>query len=321
MGPEAQMHGSDKLPRRAVALTRRYLDPAKAWRAEDERALRTALRESTAAAAHHRAQIVRHRLMTGGASGVPSGFELRRMGDAAITAALGGGGADPAKQRVWRGLWALVGALGAAALVVVATRPAGLGVDGHVNDDHIQARGLGDGAWPEDRVGLGIGGVTADGGEYEAIATAELYADDWLRLTYTNEKSELGWLFVVALQPERAPGERVVWIAPTPEEGQSLAITVTRFKPLPFEVRVGARHVVGRTRFVALFTTRARTLSEVGAALDAASDTALPSEVAGSEFAANVGSRLGLGPEEVVQVIDTRVVAGTAADHGIEAPR
>ena len=319
MALEPHTQGGAAVPRRAVALTRRYLDPAKAWRAEDDRALRMTLRESTAAAAHHRAQIVRHRLMTGGASGVPSGFELRRMGDAAITAALGGRVADPAKQRVWRGLWGLVGALGAAALVVVATRPAA--VDEDVNDDHIQARGLGDGAWPEERVGLGIGGVTADGGEYEAIATSELYADDWLRLTYTNEKSELGWLFVVALQPDRAPGERVVWIAPTPEEGQSLAITVTRFKPLPFEVRVGARHVVGRTRVVALFTTRARTLSEVGAALDAASDTALPSEVAGSEFAANVGSRLGLGPEEVVQVIDTRIVAGTAADHGIEAPR
>lgn len=315
MAHEARMAGAQApVPRQARVLTRRYLDPRKTWRVADERALRALLRTSAAAAAHHRAQIVRHRLLAGGASGAPSGFELRRLGDAAVAAALGGGPVT-ARTKAWRGLWALVGALGAAALIVVATRPGSV----EVNDDHnghLQARGLGDGAWPEERVGLGIGGVTAEGGEYEAIATAELYGDDWLRLSYTNEKSGLGWLFVVALQPDRAPGERVVWIAPTPEEGQSLAITVTRFKPLPFEVRVGARHVVGPTRIVALFTTRPRTTAEVGAALDAAIDAALP-----YEFAASLGGRLGLGPEEVVQVLDTRIVAGTAADHGIEAPR
>jgi hypothetical protein len=80
---------------------------------------------------------------------------------------------------------------------------------------------------------------------------------------------------------------------------------------LPFETRVAARHQPGRLRLVALFTTRALTLDEVSAAV-AAVELELGSRLATtlpSILEATLRARLALTASDVVQVLDSEVVA------------
>ncbi|MCC6619762.1 MAG: hypothetical protein IT385_00825 [Deltaproteobacteria bacterium] len=286
----------------ARRLLRRYLDPTARWTGADERRLRELLRADGEAAALYNRMVAHHRLLVGGDPATPSGLELRRL--ASATAELASGVAAPSPTRRWLAWLAPVAALALALALVPGLMRA------PVDEGYLGARGLPPSGLPERRAGLGIGAVTADGHEYEAVF-APAHLEDWLRFSYTNERPDLGWLFVFALQPERPEAERLVWIAPTPDEARSLPIAPARFRQLPFEVRLGARHATGPVRFVALFTAAPVTVDAVSAVL-ASGDAAAVS----SDLEALLRRRLSLSPGDVVQTLETRVVPGT----GKEAP-
>ncbi|MFO0747769.1 MAG: hypothetical protein U1F43_19205 [Myxococcota bacterium] len=293
----------------ARALTRRYLDPSSLWSGDDDRRLRALCAASPEAAAAYNRAVARHRAMLGQSPAVPSGFELARMARAAVD--LAGASDDVAVATSTRRRWLawlmpLAGLAAAAAAVLIALP----GVRQPDPDSYIGARGLPASGLPDRRAGLGIGAVTDDGREYEAIYSHAVHLDDWLRLSFTNERPELAYLFVFAIQPERPEGERVVWIAPTPDEARSLPVSIARFHQLPFEVHLAARHVAGPVRFVALFTEQPISVDAMTLALDPTTTQALPS----GEMEARLRDRLRLSPRDVVQVLETRVVSGSAAD-------
>jgi hypothetical protein len=165
---------------------------------------------------------------------------------------------------------------------------------------------------------LGVGGVTEDGREYEAIGSGAIHHEDWLRLTYTNERPELAWLFVFGLQ--QLDGQLALReIAPLPEEGSSLPIRAGRFVPLPFEARLSSRHALGRLRLVALFTQRPLGLEVVRQAVSALDPDALVQVP--SELEAALSARLALTPGDRIQVLDTAIVPGTATLPTARDPR
>lgn len=293
----------------ARRLIDRYLDPSVRWTKAEDVALRAALRERPEAAATYNRAVARHRVMTGGAPSMPSGFELARMASAAAEL-------TPAAAPRRASFWIVPAAAATVALVtVLALTRAPAPEPATPNDAYIGARGLS----PTDyqpAAGLGIGAVTEDGREYEAIFTKAVHLDDWLRLSFTNERPELGHLFVVAIQPERPAADRVVWIAPTPDEAQSLPVAIARYRTLPFEVRLGARHVLGPVTYLALFTEQPVSVDAMRAALDPSTTSPLP-----SSLESLMRERLRLSPRDVVQVLETTVVTGSASSTLPETPR
>ncbi|MCA9515582.1 MAG: hypothetical protein KC635_11620, partial [Myxococcales bacterium] len=200
------------------------------------------------------------------------------------------------------------GVLAAAALAMVLLLPRG---DSLVapGDGRLQARGVAGIEQPERLVGVGISGVDDAGSEYEIVASGAVRVGDWVRVTYTNERPELGWLFLVGVQPDRPAGERVVWLAPLPEEGRSVAVGVARLRALPFEIRLGARHALGPWHVLALFTERPLTTDEVARALDSTTLDGLP-----SGWAEALRERLSLSPRAVVQRLETRIERGASPE-------
>jgi len=285
------------------ALVQRLLDPARRWSGADDRRLFELVRADESAAAFYRRALARHRLLSGGDAAVPTGFELARRAAAAADVA---GAKAPRGVPRWLAWAGPIVALAAAALLIVPRLSAAPDPDGY-----LAARGLPPSGLPDRRAGLGMGGVAADGSEYE-IVYQPAHLDDWLRLSYTNERPELGWLFVVALQPERPADEAIVWLAPTPEEGRSLPIEPSRFRQLPFEIRLAARHAAGPVRVIALFTAAPITTPSMTAALQSLASSA--ARALPSELEADLRTRLQLSPRDVVHVLDTRIVPGSGAD-------
>lgn len=292
------MSGRDT--RRVRALVARYLDPRRSWRAAHEAEARALRRQPDGHRVWVRA-IALHRALVGAPEGLPSGVERQRQ----LATLLAGAGIEPARPaRPW---WHLAGPLtGVAAAVLVAV----FWNTATPNDEWIRARGLSGDIHRHATVGVGVGGVTDDGREYEPISSKSVRIEDWLRFSYTNESRQLGWLYLVGLQ-EHDDRLAIRPIAPLPDEEQSLEITRGRFRQLPFETRLASRHEPGPLRLLALFTARPLSVSEVDralAALDSGAHTALP-----SELEAELRTRLTLSPNDVVQVLDTRIVAGSEA--------
>lgn len=276
---------------RARTLVRRYLDPRRSWSAGLDAELRALTREDEAARALYRRAVTAHRLMTGGDPAQPSGFEQGRM----MAAVVEGASARPERRR--RGVLAALGVAVAAAALLLVVLPPGRGSE--AVDPTLRARGAVE-AGP--LTGLGLSGVTQGGGEYEIVASGRAFLGDWVRFYTTNERPELRWVFVLGLQP----GRPVAWYAPLPpEETRSLPLPTEKHHMLPMENRLSARHVPGPLRVVALFTTRALGADEVAAAVR--DDMAT---MADSELEATLRSALGLEPQDVVQLVQTHVVAG-----------
>ncbi|MFT7579127.1 MAG: hypothetical protein ACI9MR_000789 [Myxococcota bacterium] len=285
-------------------LVRRYLDPGKPWSSADEAAMWALLREFPACADHYRQATATHRMLVGADPEVPSGFEQRRRMEATIEAS----GATPAQDGLPANRWRMIGAglltaAFAAVLVPVLLTPAGEG-------EWLRARGLGDTGLPQRAVGLGVAGVTDDAVEYEVIATNAVYAEDYLRLSYTNEREDLAYLFVFGIQSEQPIGEQVSWITPIPGERQSLSVDFGRLLAVPFEVHVGARHVAGPLVIVAVFTRSPLLLEDVAQALDGSDLGQLPSDDALLELLRDSG-RLQLSSGTVIQTLKTTVMPGS----------
>ena len=275
---------------RARALARRYFDARLTWTAAHEDEARALRAEPTTRAIWGRA-LIAHRVMVHGDATHATGLETRRRLDLLV---------PRRTAQVPRFLAPLAIAAATLLLALVGTTAP--------PEEDLRARGMGSLALPEPQVGLGVGGITEDDREYEILAAEGVSIADWLRFSYTNERADLTHLFVFGLQPDDG-GLRP--IAPLPEEHQSVAIHVARFAPLPFETRVAARHQPGRLRLVALFTTRALTLDEVSAAV-AAVELELGSRLATtlpSILEATLRARLALTASDVVQVLDSEVVA------------
>jgi len=279
-------------------LTRRYLDPRRSWDADRDAELRAHVRDFEACASLYRRAVVKHRLLVGGDAGTPTGFERERRLQALMS-----GHEDATKASRGSRREAVIAAAiaGLAAVLVFAVAPALVG-----DDPGPQPRGPDTGG---PIVGVGVSGVTDDGGEYEVVAAGSAGLDDWVRFSYTNEREDLGWLFLVGLQPDRAPGERLVWLAPLPDEQQSLPIEIATWRDLPFEIRLAARNRPGPLIVVAVFTREPLRVADVGRALDPAPEARLP-----SELTSDVRTRLGLGDEAVVQALSFRLVPGSGAE-------
>ena len=288
----------------ARALIAHYLDPARRWDAASEATLRELLREDEAARGAYRQAVMMHRAMLGGDPGTPSGFEQRRMMEAVVEARATD--ARPARRSVMVWLAPLVACAAAAALLL--TVPGGgptadptvdPGAGPSLNDPTLRARGNNDDRGP--LVGLGISGVTEGGVEYEVVASEGVSIADYFRFSYSNERPELGHLFIFGLQ---AAHDGPLWYAPLPpEETTSLPVGTGRTIQLPFENKVAARHVTGKVRVVAIFTQQPLLVGDVqsglqGAALYGADRDAVSELVKG---------QLGLPDSTVVRVVEVNV--------------
>lgn len=307
---------------RSRRLAARYLDARARWTLADDDEAR-ALREDGEARRAWAVAIATHRAMVG-AQGVPSGVEQRRQMDVAMAragvgeasaavAAVAAGAAGASTARSW---WPhLMGLVGVAAGVLLAVGRLPEAAPEPTAEEWIRARGLHELELPGPRVGVGVGGVTEGGREYEAIASGAVNVEDWLRFSYTNERADLGWLFVCSLQRD---GDRVVMraVAPLPEEKQSLAITTGHFVPLSFEARLAARHTLGPVRFVALFTARPLAYDAVERAIGQGhADDDRP-----DALETQLRDALGLAAGDVVQTLTTTIIPGSATLPRQEAP-
>lgn len=289
---------------RATALVRRYLDPGRSWDAGLDAELRELCRQDEAAREVYRRAVTAHRLMASGDAANPSGFEQRRM----MAAVVGGATAAPerASGSLWASLrWPALGVAVAAGLALLLARPPGFG--GELDDPTLRARG---GAEVRELVGLGISGVTEGGSEYEVVASGEAFLGDWVRFYTSNDRAEVGYVFVVGVQPDRP----LLWYAPLPpEETASVPIPVKRHHMLPMENKLAARHGEGPLRVVALFTARPLDADMVSRAL-----TPELGALTEPELSAALREQLALGAGDVVQVLETRVVAGAQKEAGRE---
>jgi len=240
-------------PRAAVGaidrLADRYLDPSRRFGRSDDLE-RQALCEAHPEAARRWAKrLALHRAMVGTA-GERSGLEDRRT----LSLVMEQVEVRPAR-RWWLALPIVV--MAALVLVVVMEPPS--------QSDWVAVRG-GEASFFEPRVGLGVGGIDAAGSEYEVIASGAVEAGDWLRFSYTNERSDLGWLFVVALR-----GDGVVWLFPLPADGASVPIGPGDRTSLPFESRVPEAGMDGAGELVimSLFTATPLTVDAMRSALEA----------------------------------------------------
>lgn len=290
---------ADHSSRRGDALIARYLDPRKGWGPKLDDELRALLRGSVACAAEYDRAVTLHRLMVGADPLLPSGFERGRM----MAALLLEPTPSPAPMlsqvlaRWMRPAMIACGAALALALVVVVARPAGQGLtlpdDVYVGQRGGELYGL--------TVGVGVGGVTADGREYEAMAgDSALYLDDYVRVTTTRVVDTHRWVLVVGLQDGRDP----IWYEPDPEHGttQSVAAEEGKMIPLggsadPFEVKLFGRHVVGPLQVVAVFSAEPIEVARMAEILRKIRE--LPPEAA---FAFGFGPDLGTMVEESLEL-------------------
>lgn len=294
--------------RRTRKLIGRYLDARRSWDAPRDRQLREHLRDCDDCSSVYDRAVVAHRLMVSGEADEPTGFERSRA-QAAIL------GESPFRQRPRPGTWlGLAGAAAAAALLVALALPSSrLG-----DDEYFAPRG------PDGTpvlVGLDVTGVTGRAGdEYEVIASGAAFRDDFLRFAYSNERDDLGHLFVFGLQR----GQEPIWYAPLPSERTSLAIGQGRLVVLrsgqrqPFEVGLAEPHVLGRLRLVAIFSRAALELDAVEAALAALGDGGM--ELPAEAFALMLGRSLSLAPTDVIRILDTSVHPGSREEDRIDAP-
>lgn len=279
----------------AERLIARYLDPARSWSGAHDARMREILRDDEAARARYDRAVAVHRAALGGEVDRPSGFESRRMMSAVVELS---SAPEVRESKVQVRAW--VTALAAAALLLVVVKPWV-----PQPDQQIQSRGAAEERIEDGLVGLGVSGVPGAGGaEYEVVASKRVMAGDYLRFSYSNERNELGHLFVFALQERKAPH----WYAPMPPyENRSAVIGHGTGETLPFEAEIGADHSPGRLRIIAVFSEESlsfdRTASRLGPDLFGMSERALGEAVR---------ERLGLSDHAVVQVLETRVEQGAS---------
>lgn len=277
----------------AERLMGRYLDPARSWSGTQDTRLREILRDDAAARASYDRSVALHRAALGGELDRPSGFESRRMMNALLEEVTV---PQARESRVHVRGWVM--AVATAALVLLVVKPWT-----PQPDEQLRSRGAADQRMESGLVGLGVSGVPAAGGaEYEVVASKRVVAGDFLRFSYSNERNELGHLFVFALQERRAPH----WYAPMPPyENRSAVIGHKTGETLPFEVEIGATHMAGRLRIVAVF-------SEESLSFDSTASRLGPDlfGMSGQELGDAVRDRLELSAKTVVQVLETRVQKG-----------
>jgi len=255
--------------------------------------MRSLLRDDDEARAFYDRSVALHRLALGEDPAQPSGFEARRMREVVVETAC----STPARASMFsvRG-WAT--AVTTAALLLLVFKPWV-----PAPSESVQSRGAAQSRLDAGLVGIGVSGVPAGGGaEYEVVASKRVAKGDYLRFSYSNERNELGHLFVFGLQERRAPH----WYAPMPPyENRSLAIEHATGETLPFEAAIGEAHARGRLRIVAVFSERSLTLeqatAQLGPSLFSLSDV---------ELEAAVRDRLSLTGNAMVQILETRVDVG-----------
>lgn len=286
----------------ARGLVRHYLDPTRSWSPDLDTQMRALLREDDVARTLYDEAVVAHRLAVGADPEQQSGFERERMMSVVLDQAVGQEASEgvlawltSAVSMRWLGVAATV------AIVVLMVRPWTSTEPG----DDLRARGGESAETAQPLVGFGVSGVTADGREYEVVASGELSMDDHIRVTYTNEDPLLGHLFLLGLQADNP----LIWYAPLPPD-ETTSVTIDRGKgALPFEIRVGARHRAGPVKMVALFTAQPVSTQRVERALDSSLANLNP-----TALATEVARRLGTGGGDRIRVLETRIQAAASGE-------
>ena len=303
--------------KRMRALCRRYLDPNRSWRAQDDSALRQLVREDEACAAFYNRSVTIHRTMVGAEPTIPSAFERERMLMAQLDAH------EPQRapwmvfgvSRVWMPM-ALVAAL-ALAVMYSTSKPgsqvgSGSFTQAPADADYLGARG-GDSSVVSG-FGLGLAGVTGLSAAYEvAQPGTALFFDDYLRISTSRSTEGYPYVFVFGLQPSRSP----IWYEPDPEHGgtQSVSSHLGPAVPLggeeePFEFKVSGRHVLGPLRVLAVFSSAPLTHTEVKRALESQA-TGTADELAALSLAELESALSREGQAVKAAVADTSILSGS----------
>jgi hypothetical protein len=280
-GPTAAVKSIDR-------LADRYLDPTRRFERNHDLDRQALCEAHPEAAKRWARRLALHRAMVG-AAGERSGLEERRTLSLVIERV-----EVRPTRRWWLGLPIVV--MAALILVVIQGSP--------TQDEWIAVRG-GEASVFEPRVGLGVGGIDVAGSEYEVVASGAVQAGDWLRFSYTNERSDLGWLFVVGLR-----GDGIVWLFPLPSDGASVPIGLGDRTSLPFESRVpeASADGAGDLLITGLFTATPLTVDAMRRALESL-PSGLPTRLDSGffELEVHLRLRLGLAATDVVQVVNTRI--------------
>ncbi|MDP6944165.1 MAG: hypothetical protein QF464_08455 [Myxococcota bacterium] len=276
-------------------LVARYLDPTKTWDAAHEAALRDLIRDDMDARARYREAVTAHRVMVGADPQFPSGFEARRMRDAAVAAATPSQAPMTRRFAVWGGLLAAGLAVALFTLQPASDRVVLPGGDSATSATDLRTRG---GETTSATLGLGLSGVARDmpTDEYEIVAGGGVHLGDFLRVYTTHERPGVTHLFLVVIQAGRAP----IWYAPMPpEEAQSVPVLQGRAVMLPAEYAVDEeRYAQGPARAIAVFSATPITVAALTPHLDdGLSSLPVP------DAARTLSERLGLkAPGEVLVV-------------------
>ncbi len=301
----------------------RYLDPSRRWDAGSQARLRRRLEANPQDRSEYERVIVLHRLLAGGDPREPSRVEddrrlttlLERFAAPGATQAIPTPHPRSSATRPSFVSWftGLAGVCAALALVIQSGSPAPSsgwhGLRGYGDD--IRARGADDGT--EELVGYGVTGVTESGQEYEVVAAARAYRDDYLRFSYTNDRpSEIGHLFLFGIQRAEGAGVAVRWYAPEPGygEAQSAAIPAARARFFDFETQIAVEHTTGALRFVGIFSQSPLDLTTMREALSDVPASEVLNEPA-SGFEAWLRVKLGIAPSARIQIHDATVVPGS----------
>ena len=202
---------------------------------------------------------------------------------------------------------ALVGAFAAMALAVTAA----VGTLGGAPDPATPEDAyLGVRATESDtpRAALGLSGVASDGGTYEVVASGEVAASDWLRLTVTAHDPALRHVAVVGLQL----GRPLVWYAPAePGAAAPDALEPGTRTLLADEVALQAPHVPGALTVLAVFAAEPVDLE----ALEAALGDPLPADISTlRERLVALAGAPWLGDATAVVARSTEIVAGARSE-------
>lgn len=284
-------------PTRAFAkvdrLADRFLDPRRAFTVRHDDARRALCANDPEAARRWQRRMALHRALVGAERA--SGLEDARH------AALIASRALPTRSASrWR-WWAPVLAACAALVLVMATQQ-----PGSDPRDVLAPRG-GHSMAGAPVVGFGVSGVGDDDSEYDVLSRA-LHAGDWIRLSYSNEREDLDWLFLVALTDEA-----IVWLIPSPDEGQSVPIGVSWQRPLEVETRIAAEPGA-EVVFIGVFSREPVTVDAMRSALGSLPPSGPDLYARAATVDNHLRTRLALGPDDRVQVGTTHVAKATRED-------
>lgn len=275
---------------RVDRLADRFLDPRRSFTVRHDDARRALCANDPEAARRWQRRMAMHRALVGAERA--SGLEDARHAALVASRSL--------PRRTSRWFWWVPALVVSAALVLFVTRQPG------VDPRDVWLPRGGNLVAGEPVVGFGVSGV-GDDTEYDVLSRT-LSEGDWVRLSYTNEREDLDWLFLVALADEA-----IVWLVPSPDEGQSVPMGVSWQRPLDVETRIPAE-VGAELVFIGVFSQRPVTVEAMRSALGSLPQSGPDLYARAATVDKHLRAALALGPDDRVQVGTTHMAKATHRD-------